>query len=299
MWCPKKAETSNLSKHSMAPVPGEQKKIPEEADAHNPLPNGTPDSQATTIPGDDAQAQQMARENNAKRLAELSSQQLKTPEHLIRKSGTFTSAPPPLTRAVSDPLFGKEAPEKTKGKKSSNKPGKHGKKQHKGNRKTAKKHVAAKKKLKTVRKAATKPGAKPQKATTKQPTTKQPTNHTPPTQQALPAPESLPAPNPAQAQMPVPTPARSEVPPPSGTHPDVAALLNRAGTLEQLTPGTPRTSPGTPLPSATPSQAEPDKKARELAQRARKGRFFRTLESCSLSIFLAVQYPFSNSFVTG
>lgn len=256
----------------------------------------TPMSDASTVPGDDDVAKEMARQNNALRLAELE-QTPKTPQDRVRKSlsglsvGVSTETltldymsqhpqRPPLGRSqsveilkVTEPSPSTTTPPTSLRKGSSKRSNKPKLRRTKGPKRTCKKqkHNMMKTAVKSKpRPPASSPPAIPADAPQE------------PAAAAMPA-TTKPAETPLQ---PVATPVRSHQPlQPPVTSPDVAQALNRAATHEQLPP----TSTEVPTP---PDSKNPDpeteksrkqrKPKRDLAYHARRMRFYRSLDSHGL-----------------
>ena len=282
-------------------------------------PDSTPTSQATTVPGDDALALKMARDNNAQRLAELAQsaeQPPATPQHAMRKFHSDDQLG--LRRVGSEPILDPDRSNGTKPDSShalaaapakQTAPKAIAKKKALSNKNTLKKAVSNKKTLKTKKKGkkagkkghAGKKGKKvkktwlkrkstqvsqalPAPSASQQPAKVEPTAKVEQTTQKLEPPATPGTVKYPQQNIPVATPVRTAGPGPTtaATPPDMHLLLNRSGTLDQL-----QLPP--PEPSSHSLQIEasvkPVKKGRDPVLHARKNRFFRSLDSRSLKLF--------------
>ena len=281
--------------------------------------DSTPTSQATTVPGDDALALKMARDNNTQRLAELAQSIQKppaTPQHAVRKFHSDDQLG--LRRVGSEPILGLDpnsgakpdsshalaaAPAKQTAPKAI------AKKKEMSNKKTPKKALSNKKALKTKKQGkkagkkghAGKKGKKVKKTGLKR-KSKQVSQAPPAPMASQPPPKVEPAAKakveptkhkeeppvtPATLQyplqnVPVATPVRATGQETATASPaNMQLLLNRSGTQEQLR-----------LPAPEPSSHSPDietsgkpKKGRDPVLHARKMKFFRSLDSRGLKLF--------------
>lgn len=309
---------------NMLPLPGVDKgTTPPAAVPSKPKASDSPDSQASTVPGDDSTALHMAQQNNALRLKELAEQQQHTPQHMIRRSMCSTDS---FRRVASTSIFGSK--DKDDGDQATNNPSKQAKQKPKT---TARKQKAQSNKKKTGKSK----GSKKVKNKSLKPKHQQKKSTKKDKKQQIPqkVPDALPASAPAKAA-PLPTPVRAthsqasakppaSVPPPSeppaeptpvvpaaepvgaleptqhvpspaapavaspaamvASPGDVASFLNRAPTQDLSSPAPLVASPLSSQP-AQPNQAPPKpKKQRDLALHARKGRFYRSMDSLRLN----------------
>ena len=274
-------------------------------------PDSTPTSQATTVPGDDALALKMARDNNAQRLAELAKsaeQPPTTPQHAVRKFNSDDQLG--LRRVGSNPILDPDRSNGTKPDSShalavvpakQTAPKAIAKKKALSNKKTPKKSLSKKKTLKTTKqrkkpgkkgKKVKKTGLKPKSTQMSQappaPSASQPPTKVESAAKLEQASQKLEPPvTPATVKyppqhIPVATPVRTAGPEPTteASPADMYFLLNRASTQEQLTLPAPGLS-SDPLESET--SGKPLKK-RDPVLHARKMKFFRSLESRSLKL---------------
>lgn len=298
------------------------------------------DSQASTVPGDDDEAQRMANANNAHRLAELAQQQhVSTPQHLIRKSASGVSDLR-LGRGLSRSIFSPGEPETpadvkqaraTAAAAAASKPA--AKPTAKMTKDTQEKTIAkasntvgkktlGKRKQKTIKRTSKRSKANKTAKTSKTAKAKTATKKTPTPVAAHPCQQAPPKPSiaPAEPPKPVATPTRTNAPLASLGSPNiVTALLNRPGTFDLTSPAPspadPSQSPPEPTPSpehatpaSTPAAAASTehpapvhhgpaavavpKQERCKNLRARKGRFFRTLDSQNLNYSVIASLAF-------
>lgn len=281
-------------------------------------PTSPTTSQASTVPGDDAEAKRLAAEGNKARLAEMEREAYQKRKALqnpgagasthdkaaekvekLRRVGSQEILQGQQPTSVNTTTMPTSATTATKPTSATTKPttgpARKGPKKLKGKGACAKKGKGKCKKTKTKKK---------QHAGSKAATLTNPPEKVLPTE--APVREATPKvkeePSTGKA---VPTPARSQVAPPvtpvpaknldrSNTGDLVRDMLNRAGTQEQMTPTSTKlpdkpketdqqTSQNQLATPATPSvQTKPARKARDPAVHRRKMKFFRSLESQGL-----------------